>query len=177
MSRIANVSVRIPDGVQLQIEGARVTAKGKHGELHHTVHPLVELRREDAVLKTRPIDASRAARAMAGTTRVLLQNIVTGVSGGFERRLEVMGVGYRVQMKGRELSLLLGFSHSVDFQIPEGITVETPSQTEIVVRGADKQRVGQVAADLRSWRPPEPYKGKGVRYVGERVVRKEAKKS
>lgn len=177
MSRIANAPLAIPEGVQLQIEGSLVTAKGRQGSLSQVLPPQVSLSREGALLHTRARDGSRRARAMAGTCRVLLQNLLTGVSVGFERRLEVMGVGYRVQVQGRVLNLQLGFSHPVNFQVPEGITVETPSQTEIVVRGADKQQVGQVAADIRSRRPPEPYKGKGVRYVDERVVRKEAKKS
>lgn len=177
MSRIANAPLVIPDGVQLQIEGALVTATGSQGSLSQLLPPQVSLSREGALLHARARDGSRRARAMAGTCRVLLQNLLIGVSAGFERRLEVVGVGYRAQAQGRTLRLQLGFSHPINFQAPEGITVETPSQTEIVVRGADKQQVGQVAADIRSRRPPEPYKGKGVRYAGERVARKEAKKS
>lgn len=177
MSRIASRPIQIPEGVQLSVDGAVVTARGKLGENTHTVHPTVEFSVEGGVLQTRPANSSRHARAMAGTTRVLLQNLVTGVSDGFERRLLIIGTGYRAQTREKVLNLLLGFSHPVDFPIPEGITIETPSQTEIVVRGVDKQQVGQVAANIRAWRPPEPYKGKGVRYATEHVVSKEAKKS
>ena len=177
MSRIANMSVRVPEDVALSIDDNHVTVKGRHGTLTQAVHPLVSLSNENGSLQVRPRDDSVRSRAMAGTVRMLLHNIVTGVAQGFERRLEIVGVGYRAQVQDRSLNLQLGFSHPVHFAIPEGITVETPSQTEILVRGADRQQVGQVAADIRAWRPPEPYKGKGVRYVGERVVRKEAKKS
>ncbi len=176
MSRIANNPITVPSGVDLSIVGRDFTASGRHGELRHRVHDQVNLVREGDVIKTSPVDGSRRAKALAGTTRMLIQNIITGVNQGFERKLEIEGVGYRAQMQGKDLHLLLGFSHPVIFKVPSGIVVDTPSQTEIVVRGADKQQVGQVAAEIHAWRPPEPYKGKGIRYVGERVVRKEAKK-
>jgi large subunit ribosomal protein L6 len=134
------------------------------------------MKQESGALSFMPRDESIAANALAGTTRSLISNLVTGVSDGFERKLELVGVGYRAQAKGKVLNLTLGFSHPVDYELPEGITVETPSQTEIVLKGADKQRIGQVAAEIRAFRPPEPYKGKGVRYADEVVVRKEAKK-
>ena len=142
----------------------------------HSIHALVEMTREDGELKFRPRDESKAANALAGTTRAVISNLVTGVSDGFEKKLELVGVGYRAQARGKVLNLTLGFSHPVDYEVPEGVTAETPSQTEIVLKGADKQKVGQVAAEIRAFRPPEPYKGKGVRYADEVVVRKEAKK-
>lgn len=177
MSRIANNPVTIPSGVDINIAGSLVTIKGSKGEMSHDVHPSVKVEQEDGVLKTTVTNNSKSANALSGTTRALLQNIVTGVSEGFERKLEIVGVGYRASVSGKSLSLSLGFSHPVDFPIPEGITIETPSQTEIVIKGADKQQVGQVAANIRAYRPPEPYKGKGVRYSDERIIRKEAKKA
>lgn len=177
MSRIANNPVTIPSGVNVNIAGSLVTIKGSKGELSHDVHPLVKVEQEDGALKTKANDDSKSANALSGTTRALLQNLVTGVSEGFERKLEIVGVGYRAAVSGKKLSLSLGFSHPVDFPVPEGITIETPSQTEVVIKGVDKQQVGQVAANIRAYRPPEPYKGKGVRYADERIVRKEAKKS
>ena len=176
MSRVAKRPVPVPGGVEIRIEGRAVTVKGAKGALSLALHPDVELVREEASIGVRTRSAARAVMAMAGTTRALLANMVTGVSTGFERRLQLVGVGYRAQMKGSDLSLSLGFSHPVSYAVPEGITVETPSQTEVVIRGIDKQRVGQVAADIRAIRPPEPYKGKGVRYADERVSLKEAKK-
>lgn len=177
MSRIANKPVAIPDNVQVDVTGSTVTVKGKQGTLMHEVHPLVSLTKEDKILKFAPKQRTKPARAMAGTTRALLQNIVKGVSDGFERRLQIIGVGYRAQVEGRKLNLTLGFSHPVAYEIPEGIKIETPTQTEIVIKGIDKQQVGQVAANIRAYRPPEPYKGKGVRYADEHVIRKEAKKT
>lgn len=177
MSRIANNPIRIPGGVDVDIAGSLVTVKGGNGVLSHNVHPLVKIEREDTVLKTIAKDSSKFARALSGTTRALLQNLVTGVSKGFERRLEIVGVGYRAAVSGKTLNLSLGFSHPVEFPVPDGITVETPSQTEIIIKGADKQQVGQVAANIRAYRPPEPYKGKGIRYADERIARKEAKKA
>lgn len=177
MSRIANNPVNIPSGVDINIAGNLITVKGSKGELSHDIHPLVKVEQEDGTLKTTVNDNSKAAKALSGTTRALIQNIVTGVSEGFERKLEIVGVGYRAAVSGKKLNLTLGFSHPVEFAIPEGITIETPSQTEIVVKGADKQQVGQVAANIRDYRPPEPYKGKGVRYSDERIIRKEAKKA
>ena len=177
MSRIANSPVSIPSGVEVNIAGSLITVKGGKGELSHNIHPLVKVEQEDGVLKTTVNNDSKAAKALSGTTRALIQNIVTGVSDGFERKLEIVGVGYRAAVSGKTLNLTLGFSHPVDFPIPDGITIETPSQTEVVIKGSDKQKVGQVAANIRAYRPPEPYKGKGVRYSDERIIRKEAKKA
>jgi len=177
MSRIANNPVTIPSGVDVNIVGSLITIKGGKGELSHDVHPLVKVEQEDSVIKTTVNNNSKTANALSGTTRALIQNIVTGVTEGFERKLEIVGVGYRAAVSGKVLNLTLGFSHPVAFSIPEGISIETPSQTEVVIKGIDKQQVGQVAANIRAFRPPEPYKGKGVRYSDERIVRKEAKKS
>ena len=176
MSRIAKQPVTVPAAVEITENGQQVTVKGPKGTLLHNIHALVEMTREDGELKFRPRDESKAADAMAGTTRAVIGNLVTGVSDGFEKKLELVGVGYRAQARGNVLNLTLGFSHPVDYEVPEGVTAETPSQTEIILKGADKQQVGQVAAEIRAFRPPEPYKGKGVRYADEVVVRKEAKK-
>jgi large subunit ribosomal protein L6 len=162
--------------VEITQSGQQITVKGPKGTLEHAVHAMVDVAREDAELKISARDESQAANALAGTTRAILNNLVVGVSDGFEKKLELVGVGYRAQAKGKVLNLTLGFSHPVDYELPEGITAETPSQTEIVIKGCDKQKVGQVAAEVRAYRPPEPYKGKGVRYADEHVVRKEAKK-
>ena len=177
MSRIANSPVVLPSGVDVNISGQQVTVKGSKGELNHLVHSSVNVEQVDNSLKFKSTNESKSANALAGTTRALLQNIVTGVSEGFERKLRIVGVGYRAQVQGEILNLTLGFSHPVNFEIPEGISIETPSQTEVVVKGIDKQRVGQVAANIRAYRPPEPYKGKGVRYADEHIIRKEAKKA
>ncbi len=177
MSRIANNPVELPSGVEFSMAGNIVTIKGSKGQLQHNLHPLVSVAQEGNELKMARNDGSKSANALAGTTRALLQNIVTGVSVGFERKLAIVGVGYRAQVQGKVLDLTLGFSHPVKFKFPEGITVETPSQTEIVIKGIDKQLVGQVAANIRAYRPPEPYKGKGIRYADEHIVRKEAKKT
>ena len=174
MSRIANKPVQIPSGVEIKVDGQNVSAKGSNGQLNLLVHPSVSVVQEDGALSVKTSD--QQAVAMAGTMRSLINNLVEGVSKGFERKLELVGVGYRAQAKGKTLNLSLGFSHPVDYAVPEGVTIETPSQTEIVVKGADKQKVGQVAAEIRSYRPPEPYKGKGVKYADERIIRKEAKK-
>ena len=176
MSRVANQPISVPSSVEIMASGQQVTVKGPKGTLEHTVHELVEMVREDSELNVKARDASMAANALAGTTRALLNNLVMGVSDGFEKKLELVGVGYRAQAKGKVLNLTLGFSHPIDYQLPDGVTAETPSQTEIVIKGCDKQKVGQVAAEVRAFRPPEPYKGKGVRYADEHVVRKEAKK-
>ena len=176
MSRIAKKPVAVPASVEVTENGQQITVKGPRGSLQHSVHELVEIKREDGELSFSPRDESKAANALAGTTRALVSNLVTGVTDGFEKKLELVGVGYRAQAKGKVLNLTLGFSHPVAYEVPEGITVETPSQTEIILKGADKQRVGQTAAEIRAFRPPEPYKGKGVRYADEVVVRKEAKK-
>ena len=177
MSRVASNPVSIPSGVDVNIVGSLITIKGSKGEMSHNVHSLVKVEQADGVIKTTVNNNSKSANALSGTTRALIQNIVTGVTEGFERKLEIVGVGYRANIAGKVLNLSLGFSHPVAFEIPEGISIETPSQTEIVIKGIDKQQVGQVAANIRAYRPPEPYKGKGVRYSDERIVRKEAKKS
>lgn len=174
MSRIANKPVELPTGVEIKLDGQNVTAKGKVGEMVLAVHPSVQVLQDEKTLSVKPETPS--AMAMAGTMRSLLDNLVVGVSKGFEKKLELVGVGYRAQAKGKNLNLSLGFSHPVEYPVPEGISIETPSQTEIVIKGYDKQRVGQVAAEIRAYRPPEPYKGKGVKYADERIIRKEAKK-
>lgn len=176
MSRVANYPVSIPSGVNITLSGQEITVKGSKGELKRTVHEAVEIKQQDEVLTFAPREGIADARAFAGTMRSLVNNMVVGVSDGFEKKLQLVGVGYRAQAKGKTLSLTLGFSHPVDYEVPEGITIETPSNTDVIVKGADKQLVGQVAANIRAYRPPEPYKGKGVRYVDEYIRRKEAKK-
>jgi large subunit ribosomal protein L6 len=176
MSRIAKAPVELPKGVEFKQVGNVVTLKGAKGEESMELNSEVELTQEDGELKVAPRSGSLFAMAITGTMRALLSNMATGVSEGFERKLELVGVGYRAQAQGKNLNLTLGFSHPVVFEAPEGISIETPSQTEVIIRGTDKQRVGQVAANIRRFRPPEPYKGKGVRYANERVVLKEAKK-
>jgi large subunit ribosomal protein L6 len=176
MSRIAKAPVELPKGVEFAREGNLVTIKGSKGSLSLELNNEVELSQEDNVLQVSPRSGSRFSTAVAGTMRALLANMAHGVSEGFERKLELVGVGYRAQAQGNKLNLSLGFSHPVVYEMPEGVSVETPSQTEILIKGADKQVVGQVAAEIRAVRPPEPYKGKGVRYADERVVMKEAKK-
>ena len=176
MSRVAKQPIKIPSGVEVRVNGQIVFVKGAKGASELEVHPAVNVEQEDGELRFQPRSGGKGDRAMAGTMRSLASNMVVGVSEGFEKKLELRGVGYRAQAQGSRLNLTLGFSHPVDFSIPEGISVETPTQTEVVVRGVDKQRVGQVAAEIRGFRPPEPYKGKGVRYANERVVMKEAKK-
>jgi large subunit ribosomal protein L6 len=176
MSRVAKSPVELPSGVEIKIDGQAVSVKGSKGSLEHTVHNSVAVSQDGNVLSFTAKDGSKSAMALAGTTRALLNNMVTGVSQGFEKKLQLVGVGYRAQAQGQKLNLTLGFSHPVDYLVPEGVTVETPSQTEVVVKGSDKQKVGQVAAEIRAYRPPEPYKGKGVKYADEIIVRKEAKK-
>jgi large subunit ribosomal protein L6 len=176
MSRIASKPVEIPSGVEVNINGQSMSVKGKNGTMSMDVNNKVEVRQEDNVLNFNGKEGVDDSVAMAGTMRSLANNMVVGVSQGFEKKLELIGVGYRAQAQGNKLNLTLGFSHPVVYDVPEGITIETPSQTEIVVKGADKQKVGQVSAEIRAYRPPEPYKGKGVRYSDERVIRKEAKK-
>jgi large subunit ribosomal protein L6 len=176
MSRIAKNPVIVPAGVEVNLTTAAITVKGPMGSLTQVLTPKVRVSLADGALQVNAADESRQAHAMSGTTRALLANLMQGVSKGFERKLTLVGVGYRAQAQGSKLSLSLGFSHPVEHAMPEGIKVETPSQTEIVIKGADKQKVGQVAADVRAYRPPEPYKGKGVRYVDEVVVLKETKK-
>jgi large subunit ribosomal protein L6 len=176
MSRIAKYPVVLPSGVEFSRSGSTASLKGKKGTLSLELNSEVELDHADDKLTVKRRSHSRFATAMAGTTRALLANMVLGVTEGFEKKLELVGVGYRAQAQGKKLNLTLGFSHPVVFNVPEGITIETPSQTEVVIRGVDKQQVGHVAAEIRRFRPPEPYKGKGVRYADERVILKEAKK-
>jgi large subunit ribosomal protein L6 len=176
MSRVAKNPVEIPKGVEFSQRGSEITLKGKKGSLSLVLNSEIELSHEDNQLTVTRRSHSQFAGAMSGTTRALLANMVQGVVDGFEKKLELVGVGYRAAAQGNKLNLTLGFSHPVVYDVPAGITVETPSQTEIVIRGADKQVVGQVAAEIRRYRPPEPYKGKGVRYANEHVVIKEAKK-
>lgn len=176
MSRIAKAPVVLPKGVEAQIANGVVSIKGSKSTLKLALHNTVQVVNEDNQLKVSPKNNSKQADALAGTSRALLQNMVNGVSKGFERKLELVGVGYRAKAQGKTVNLTVGFSHPVDYQLPEGVTADTPSQTEIVLKSADRQLLGQVAAELRSFRPPEPYKGKGVRYANENVYRKEAKK-
>jgi len=176
MSRIANNPVALPSGVEIKIDGQRISVKGGKGTLEMDVHSDVEVKQDDNVLTFAAKGGSKQAKALSGTMRALVSNMVVGVSNGFERRLQLQGVGYRAQAQGKKLNLQLGFSHPVEYNLPEGISAETPSQTEIVISGMDNQLVGQVSAEIRAFRPPEPYKGKGVRYADERVRRKEAKK-
>jgi large subunit ribosomal protein L6 len=176
MSRIAKAPIEIPSGVEVKVTGQNVSIKGSKGAFDYAVHRKVAVTQEGSAIKVGLSSSKSKDYAMAGTMRSLLSNMVQGVSQGFERKLELVGVGYRAKAQGKKLSLTLGFSHPVEHAIPDGITVETPSQTEILVKGIDKQQVGQVAADIRAYRPPEPYKGKGVKYSDERIVRKEAKK-
>ena len=167
--------LEIPKGVEVSIKDRAINVKGSKGALEHTLHASVDIKNEDNVLTLIPSEVSGAG-AQAGTARSLLNSMIIGVTEGFEKKLQLVGVGYRAQAQGKTVNLTLGFSHPVNYELPEGITAETPSQTEIVIRGIDKQRVGQVAADIRAYRPPEPYKGKGVKYADEHIVRKEAKK-
>ena len=177
MSRVADNPVNIPDGVTVVLDHPEVLVKGPKGDLSLKVNDLVTVTVDGETVLFSQKGRGRNADAMAGTTRALVQNMVTGVSEGFEKRLELQGVGYRAQVQGKKLNLSLGFSHPVVYEIPEGVQIETPSQTEIIVKGIDKQQVGQVAANIRAYREPEPYKGKGVRYSDEVIVKKEAKKA
>ena len=176
MSRVANSPIALPSGVEVTLKGQDVSVKGSKGSLQLTVHNAVEVKQEENVVKVAARDGAKQSRALAGTTRALVNNMVVGVTQGFEKKLQLNGVGYRAAAKGKTLNLTLGFSHPVNYALPEGITAETPSNTEILVKGINKQLVGQVAAEIRAFRPPEPYKGKGVRYADEHVRRKEAKK-
>ncbi|GED23342.1 50S ribosomal protein L6 [Halomonas halmophila] len=175
MSRVAKYPVKLPSGVDITLEGDQLSVKGGQGELSMTIHSDVAVGQEDGQLTFQPSESARSW-AMVGTTRALVQNLVTGVSEGFSRSLEINGVGYRAQANGQTLNLTLGFSHPVEYQLPEGVTAETPKNTTIVLKSADKQKLGQVAAEIRAFRPPEPYKGKGIRYGDEQIRRKEAKK-
>lgn len=176
MSRVANNPVVLPSGVEISLSGQDIQVKGSKGSLKITAHTAVEVKQEDGRVLFAARDGAKQSRALAGTTRALVNNMVNGVHAGFERKLQLVGVGYRAQAQGKKLNLTLGFSHPVEYELPEGVTAETPTQTEVVIRGIDKQQVGQVAAEIRAFRPPEPYKGKGVRYADEMVRRKEAKK-
>jgi large subunit ribosomal protein L6 len=176
MSRVAKNPIPLPSGVEVQFQGQLVNVKGGKGALDFRIHDEVEVSQEGDALQVRARSETAQSRAQSGTARAVLSNIVTGVSQGWIKRLIIQGVGYRAQAQGRTLNLQLGFSHPVEYTLPEGIEVQTPTQTEVVVSGADRQLVGQVAAEIRAFRPPEPYKGKGVRYADEQVRRKEAKK-
>jgi large subunit ribosomal protein L6 len=176
MSRIGKKAVPIPSGVTASVEGQTVKMKGPKGALQYVVPDDIIVKMEKGAIKVDPRQETLRARAMWGTSRTLVSNLVTGVTKGFETKLEITGVGYRAAVQGKNLQLALGFSHDVNYPIPEGIAIATPKPTEIVVSGIDKQRVGQVAAEIRAFRPPEPYKGKGVKYAGEFIFRKEGKK-
>ncbi|MDG6774854.1 50S ribosomal protein L6 [Thiomicrorhabdus sp. ZW0627] len=176
MSRIAKAPVVLPAGVEVSVNGQIVTVKKGNAALTKTFNDAVEVQQQDGSVSFAPVEGMANGWAQAGTARAIVNNMVVGVTDGFEKKLQLVGVGYRANAQGKTLNLTLGFSHPVEHAIPEGITVETPTQTEIVVKGADKQLVGQVAADIRAYRPPEPYKGKGVKYADERILRKEAKK-
>ena len=176
MSRIANNPVSIPKGVEITLNGRVVNVKGSKGNLTITLHELVGISQVEDRLQLKAAEATKVAVALAGTSRSLVNNMVMGVSSGFQKELQLQGVGYRAQAQGQKLNLSLGFSHPVVYEVPDGIDIETPTQTQVIVKGIDKQLVGQVSADIRAFRPPEPYKGKGVRYEDEYVKRKEAKK-
>lgn len=176
MSRIAKYPVVVPKGVEVKLAGRSLSVKGPKGQLTYDLHPLVNVSHADGQLRFERGGDSPMARAIVGTMRALVNNMVTGVAKGFERKLTIVGVGFRAAVQGKKLNLTLGYSHPIAYAIPDGITIEAPSQTDLVVRGANKQLVGQVAAEIRAFRPPEPYKGKGVRYLDEVIVRKEAKK-
>ena len=175
MSRIAKAPIELPNGVEIKIAAGEVSVKGPKGNLVQKMHPNVNLEQEDNTITVKP--AGDSDMPMAGTIRSLVNNMVVGVSDGFEKKLTLVGVGYRAQVQGSKLTLALGYSHPIEYTAPDGVSIEAPSQTEIVIKGCDKQKVGQVASEIRAFRPPEPYKGKGVRYADERVVRKEAKKA
>ncbi|MBK6615334.1 50S ribosomal protein L6 [Ottowia sp.] len=176
MSRVGKMAVLVPSGVDVQIKQDQITVKGSGGELKLVPHALVNISAEDGKLSFAPADESREANAMSGTMRQLVNNMVVGVSKGFEKKLTLVGVGFRAQAQGAKLNLSVGFSHPVNIEMPAGITVATPAPTEIVIKGADRQSVGQIAAEIRAVRPPEPYKGKGIRYSDEKVAIKETKK-
>ena len=177
MSRIGKLAVPVPKGVAAAVDGQTVTMKGPKGTLSFTVPDKIAVETQaNGAIKVDPVDDSQEARAMWGLSRTMIKNLVSGVTDGFTKNLQISGVGYRAAVAGKDLELSLGFSHPVRYPIPAGIDIETPKPTEIVITGIDKQRVGQVAAEIRKWRPPEPYKGKGIKYAGEEIVRKEGKK-
>ena len=176
MSRIANNPVALPQGVEVTLSGSDISVKGAKGTLAMAINPQVEIVKGDNVLTFAARSGDNFARAMSGTTRALVNNMVVGVTQGFETKLDLVGVGYRAQVQGKKLNLTLGFSHPVVYELPEGVAAETPSQTEVLLKSADKQKLGQAVAEVRAFRPPEPYKGKGVQISGEYIRRKEAKK-
>lgn len=176
MSRVAKMPITVPAGVDVTITDEQITVKGSLGSLVRSVSVLVKIKLENGVLTFDPVNDSAAANAMSGTMRALVFNMIHGVSKGFERKLQLVGVGFRAQAQGQKLNLQIGFSHPVVKEMPAGVKVETPSQTEILLKGADNQVIGQLAAEIRAFRPPEPYKGKGIRYHDEKVVLKETKK-
>lgn len=176
MSRVAKNPIQVPSGVQVTLSGDEIVVKGAKGALSMPINAEVAVAEESGMLTFAARSPGNFANAMSGTTRALVNNMVTGVSVGFEKKLELVGVGYRAQVQGSNVNLTLGFSHPVVYALPEGVTAETPSQTEVLLKSSDKQKLGQAAAEIRAFRPPEPYKGKGVRIDGERIRRKEAKK-
>ena len=176
MSRVANKPVELPKGVEVTLSDSDISVKGAKGTLAMAIDPKVEIVKGDNVLTFAARSADTFARAMSGTTRALVNNMVVGVSQGFETKLDLVGVGYRAQVQGKKLNLTLGFSHPVVYELPEGVSAETPSQTEVLLKSSDKQKLGQAVAEIRAFRPPEPYKGKGVQIAGEYIRRKEAKK-
>jgi large subunit ribosomal protein L6 len=176
MSRIGKKPVQVPAGVTATVDGQKVTAKGPKGELFFVANDEVSVKLEDNAVVVQPINTSKDARSKWGMSRTMVENIFKGVKDGYERKLEINGVGYRASLQGKNLQLALGFSHDVVYQTPEGISIAVPKPTEIIISGIDKQKVGQVAAEIREYRGPEPYKGKGVKYAEERIVRKEGKK-
>ena len=176
MSRVAKSPVELPSGVEVTLADSEISVKGSKGTLAMAINPQVEIVKDDNVLTFAARSGDTFARAMSGTTRALVNNMVIGVTQGFETKLDLVGVGYRAQVQGKKLNLTLGFSHPVIYELPEGVTAETPSQTEVLLKSSDKQKLGQAVAEVRAFRPPEPYKGKGVQISGEYIRRKEAKK-
>ena len=176
MSRIGKKPVAVPSGITANVEGQTVKVKGPKGALSFVVPDDVTVKLDGGQIKVDPRDETKRARSQWGTSRTLISNLIAGVSKGFERRLEITGVGYRAAVQGKNLNITLGYSHDINYSIPEGITIATPRPVEIIISGADRQKVGQVAAEIREYRPPEPYKGKGIKYAGERIFRKEGKK-
>ena len=175
MARVLN-PIDVPSTVTLDVNGQIITAKGSKGSIDQVIHPSVQIHQEEGKIRFSASKDEKSTTAMIGTMRSLVANLIQGVSEGYEKKLELVGVGYRASMQGNALNLTLGFSHPVIFDVPDGVTIECPSQTQVLIKGIDKQQIGQVAANIRAYRPPEPYKGKGVRYAGEHIIRKEAKK-
>jgi len=176
MSRIGKKPIAVPSGITANVEGQTVKVKGPKGALQVVLHDDVSVKLEGGQIKVDPRAETKRARAQWGTSRTLISNLIAGVSKGFEERLEINGVGYRAAVQGKNLQLALGYSHDINYPIPEGITIATPRPVEIIISGSDRQKVGQVAAEIRDYRPPEPYKGKGIKYASERIFRKEGKK-